>query len=147
MAQLTGFNAAETPAEMGFSPLPAGTYRAMIVESEQKANKAETGTYLMLKYQIIEGDYKDRYISSFLNLDHPKADVVRMAKGELSCVCHATGILQPTDSQQLHNIPVDLDIKVFKDKHTGEMQNRINKITKAGSAPVTAQAAGNPFAK
>jgi hypothetical protein len=139
------FNAAETAPEMGFKPVPVGTYRMAIVESEQKENKAQTGHYIKFKFQIIEGEHKGRSVTTFLNLDHPKAQVVQIAQGELSCICHAVGVLSPQATEDLHNIELDVELGMSKDQN-GEMQNKIKKYSKA-SVGAPAPAANNPFAK
>lgn len=147
MASLNGFNASEVPAEMGFSPIPNGKYRACIVESEQKANKAGTGSFVQLKTQIIDGEYKGRILFSILNLDNPSQDAVRIAMGELSCICNAVGVLKPQDTVELHNIPMDITVSCYKDKMSGEMKNKISMYEKVGTAPIAAVGSTNPFAK
>ena len=56
--------------------------RAVITESEMKANKAGTGSYLQLTFEIIEGPYKGRIFWARLNLDSPSATAVQIARGE-----------------------------------------------------------------
>lgn len=146
MASLNGFDASQVKAEMGFAPIPNGTYRACVVESEQKANKAGTGSYLKFKIQVIEGDMKGRLLFAMLNLDNPNQDAVRMAMGELSCICNASGVLKPQDTSELHNIPMDILVVVKKNGQSGEMENKISQYKKVGSSPVPAAAASkNPF--
>lgn len=138
------FNANETKPEMGFSPLPEGTYRAAIVDSEQKENKKQNGHYIRLDIQVTEGEHKGRKLSTFLNLDHPNAQVVTMARGELSCICHAIGVMNPGATEDLHNIEFDIFVKVVKDKNTGDLQNAIKKYSKASDVASSAPAS-NPF--
>ncbi|MFO7900232.1 MAG: DUF669 domain-containing protein [Planctomycetota bacterium] len=60
MANLNGFNAREVEPEVGFEPIPAGKYLAIITGSEMKDTKAGTGRYLELTFEVIEGKHKGR---------------------------------------------------------------------------------------
>ncbi len=73
MANLHGFNANDVEPTTDFDPVPAGRYVAVITQSEVKLNKAGTGSYLQFTFQIIDGEYKGRYLWARLNLDalHP----------------------------------------------------------------------------
>jgi len=62
MANLTGFDANEVEPTTDFDPIPAGKYEAVITESEVKPNKANTGSYLQFTFQILEGEYKGRFL-------------------------------------------------------------------------------------
>ena len=46
MANLRGFNANNVDPTTEFEPVPSGKYLAVIIDSEEKPNKAGTGTYL-----------------------------------------------------------------------------------------------------
>jgi hypothetical protein len=60
MADLRGFDANQVEPIADFEPLPADQYTAAIVESEMKPNKAGTGRYLQLVFEVLEGFYKGR---------------------------------------------------------------------------------------
>ena len=79
MANLNGFNANEVEPTTDFDPIPAGKYLAVITESESKPNKAGTGSYLQLTFQVIEGEYKNRFLWARLNLDNPNQTAVKIA--------------------------------------------------------------------
>lgn len=93
-------------------PVPSDWYKASIDESEMKPTKDGTGTFLQLRYAIIEGAYKGRKVYARLNLRNQSAQAQEIGFAELSAVCHATGVMQLQDSQQLHNIPVNLKVKL-----------------------------------
>ena len=86
MADLRGFDANKVEPAMPFEPIPAGKYLAMITASEMKANKANTGRFLELRFTIIEGEHKGRVIFSRLNLENPNEIATRIAQAELSAV-------------------------------------------------------------
>jgi hypothetical protein len=138
MADLRGFDANAVEPSSDFEPIPAGKYLAVIVESEMKANKAGTGHYLQLTFEVIDGPYKGRYLWARLNLDNPNATAVQIAKAELSAVCRAVGVLAPNDSTDLHDLPLVIHVKCKKRPDTGEVTNEIKGYSpKASLAEAT----------
>lgn len=143
MASLNGFNAAEVEPNEGFDPVPAGEYVAAIVESEEKATSAGTGSYIKLKIQILDGPHKGRKLFENLNLNNPSQQAVQIARGTLSAICRAAGVLQPKDTVELHNIPVLIKVGMRKREDTGELQNRITSWKpKGGGSPASAGGGG-----
>ena len=142
MADLRGFDANQVEPAADFEPVPAGKYPAVITDSEMKANKAGTGHYLQLTFEIIDGPCKGRRLWSRLNLDNPNAMAVQIARAELSAVCRAVGVLAPNDSVDLHNLPLVVHVKCRKRDDTGEITNEIKGYSKKES-PTNAQPAAN----
>src|SRR5262245_6505451 len=105
MADLSGFDAAKVEPTNLLDPLPAGKYPAVITESEMKPNKAGTGSYLQLTFEVLDGAFKGRKLWSRLNLDNPNAQAVQIAKAELSALCRAVNVMAPNDSADLHDLP------------------------------------------
>ena len=141
MVSLNGFNANEVEPTTDFDPVPAGKYEAVITASEMNPTKTGTGSYLELTFQIIEGDYKNRLLWSRLNLDNPNATAVQIARGELSSLCRAVGVMAPNDSVDLHNLPLVITVKCKKRDDTGEIVNEIKGYGKREvAAGQTAQA-------
>ena len=95
MVSLGNFNANEVEPNAEFDPVPAGKYLAVITASEMKPTKSGTGSYLELTFQIIEGQYQNRNLWARLNLDNPNATAVAMARGDLSAICRAIGVMTP----------------------------------------------------
>lgn len=120
-----GFDANEVEPSTGFDPIPSGKYLAVIVESEFKNNKAGTGQYLQLTFEVIEGEYKNRKVWARLNLKNPSAEAVKIARGELSAICRAVGVLTPRDSHELHDLPLVIRVKCKKRPDNDEMTNEI----------------------
>ena len=141
MANLNGFDARTVEPVADFEPIPAGKYPAAITESEMKPTKAGTGQYLQLTFTILEGACKNRILWARLNLDNPNATAVKIAKAELSAICRAVGVMAPKDSQELHNLPLMITVKLKKRDDTGEMTNEVKGYAKkeaAGAEPETA---------
>ena len=145
MAHLNNFNANEVEPTSSFEPIPAGKYLAAITESEMKPTKTGSGRYLQLTFTIIDGEYKNRVLWARLNLENPNATVVKIARAELSAICHATGVMTPRDSVELHNLPLLIGVKLKK-RDDGELSNEIKTYERRAQAtpPPQAPAASAP---
>jgi hypothetical protein len=134
MANLNGFNAHEVEPTSTFDPLPAGKYLAAITATEMKATKDGTGSYLEIEFTVAEGQYKDRKVWDRLCLNHPNPQTVKIARGNLSALCRAVGVMQPRDSVELHNIPLMVTVKLKKREDTGDLTNEVKGYAKKESA-------------
>lgn len=112
MALLNGtFDAAGVEPAKPFEPLPAGKYRAQIIESEMVATRSGDGQMLKLTLEITEGPFARRKLWDQLNLVNPSSQAMEIAQRTLSAICHATGQLQVADSEQLHFKPMRVTVK------------------------------------
>ena len=136
---LAGFNAQEHEPQ-SFDVLPAGTYDVCIVASEMKTTKSGTGRYLQLTLQVLGGEFQNRKLFDRLNLENPNATAVKIAKGTLSAICRAVGVMTPGDSSALHNLPLKAVVKVSSDD-SGNPTNEIKgyKPRHTGSQPAPSQ--------
>ena len=132
MANLNGFDAGTVEPNVGFDPIPAGKYLAIITESEMKPTKAGTGQYLELTFQLVEGDFKGRLLWARLNLDNPSPMAVKMARGNLSAICRAVGVMKPRDSIELHNLPMIIAVGCKRRDDTGDITNEIKGYSRRG---------------
>jgi hypothetical protein len=135
MADLRGFDANAVEPSTGFDPIPDGKYPVVITESELKPNKAGTGRYLQLTFQITDGTHQGRKLWARLNLENPSAMAVQIARAELSALCRAVGVLAPEDSVDLHDLPLVVHVRCVKRADTGELTNEIKGYAKMESAP------------
>ena len=143
------FDATQVEPSAGRDPVPASKYIAAVVASEMKPTKNGAGQYLELEYQILDGEHKGRKLWSRHTLQHPSAQTVQIARGELSAVCRAVGIMTPKDSAELHNLPMTVTVKVKKREDNGELTNEISAWARkdaAVGAPQQAGATGGPAA-
>lgn len=148
MPNLNGFDANTVePVETNFEPIPAGKYLAVIRDSQEKTSK-KGHTYLSLEFEVLDGQYRGRKLWVNLNLSHPEVEVVKYARAELAEICKAVGVLKPSDSVQLHNLPLVITVKVTSRKDTGELQNRIKGYARkeaANGQPQQAQTSTPPW--
>ena len=145
MANLQGFNAQEVDPATTFEPIPAGKYIAAITASEMKPTKSGAGNYLELTFHVLEGEYKGRVMWARLNLDNPNSTTVKIARAELSAVCRAVGVMTPRDSQDLHNLPLQISVRLKRRDDTGDMTNEVKGYAKKeAAAEVPQQATTTP---
>jgi hypothetical protein len=132
MAEIIGgFNANDVPPDTGFEAIPADEYLVAIVESESKVTKDKKGSFLELKLVVLEGEYKDRNLWARLNLQNANEKAVTIARGQLSAICRAVGVLTPKDSVELHNIPLVVKVVVRKDNND-ENTNEVKRFRAKG---------------
>ena len=150
MANLNGFDARQVDPASDFEPIPAGKYLAIITESAMKPTKSGSGSYLELVFEVIEGQFKARNLWARLNLDNPNPLTVQIARAELSAICRATGVMQPKDSIELHNLPLLLTVKCKKREDTGDITNEVKGYAKkeaAAGQPQQAASQTPPWAR
>ena len=142
MATLNNFDANQVDPSVALDPLPAGKYLAVVSESELKPTKTGGGKYLQLTFQIIDGEFKGRLVCARLNLENKSEMTVKIARGELSAICRAIGVMQPKDSVELHNVPLEINVGLKKRDDNGEFTNVIKGYAKkgGGGSPVSGRA-------
>jgi hypothetical protein len=134
MADLGNFNANDVPPMGDFSPLPEGKYEAMIVESETIQNANGNGSHLKLTLVVTRGEYEGRNLWHRLNLENPSEKAVQIARGQLSAICRAVGVLTPKDSADLHSLPMIVAVK--QEQYDGGVSNKITSFAaRNGAAP------------
>jgi hypothetical protein len=128
MAQIQ-FDASQVAPQQPIEALPAGWYKAALTTSDMEPTNDGTGMMLKCEYSILEGAFKGRKIFDRLNLQNKNPQAVEIAQQALSALCHATGVIRITDSQQLHNIPFFIKIKVDAKRTEDSLKNQINPAT------------------
>ena len=144
MADLGNFDANTVEPATAFDPLPSGKYTAAIVGSAMKPTKSGTGSYLELTFQVLEGEYRNRKLWARLNLDNANTQTVQIARGQLSAICRAVNVLTPKDSTELHDLPLEITVKLKRRDDTGEFTNEVKGFAKKGAAAPAKPAAGTP---
>ncbi|MCK5603809.1 DUF669 domain-containing protein [Candidatus Pacearchaeota archaeon] len=138
MAKLDGiFDASTVPERDEFTPVPPGTYTAMVVASEIKTT-SKGGQMIVLELDIQGGEHAERKLFERLNIKNDNDKAVSIAYRVLAEIVKAVGKGSIKDTEELHNIRLLIDVRVdppkgYKDKNTGEMkegkpQNSIKKF-------------------
>lgn len=136
---LNGFDANEVEPQQSFEPLPAGWYTAEIIESKEKpTRKNPNNSYLELTLEIVEGEHKSRRLWERLNLNNDNQTAAQIAQRTLSSICHATGIMAPKNSEQLHYKKMAVRV-IQKAGADGEVRNEIKQYKAVeGGQPIKA---------
>lgn len=145
MASLN-FNAANVQPTSEYSPLPNGEYLVLVAASDMKPTKAG-GQYLELELEVLEGNFKGRKAWDRINLVNVNPKTVEIAQRQLSSLCHATSVMNVTDSAQLHGIPVIATIKYKEPANGYEASNEIRgykKVSDGVQSPTSQQASVVP---
>lgn len=134
-----------------FTPIPVDDYLAVITDSEMKDTKKGDGKYLLLTYEVVDGEFKGRKIFDALNLVNSNQTTVEIAQRALSAVCRATGVLHPKDSAELHGKPLVISVGIragsngYDDKNVIKGYSRVDgkelKDVTDASTPVKGAAA------
>ena len=137
---LSSFNAADVPAN-DYSLLPNGSYRAIIVESSQRltkkaqeANDPSIGTMLVLKYQIIDGPSSGRVVWQNVNFINASEIAQDIGRKQLAAVFAACGKQAVSDSSELHDIPLKINVIVEQGKGGYEDRNSVKSVSRDASA-------------
>lgn len=131
--KFNNFDASTVEPSDSYDLVPAGWYQAIIVESEQVATKAGTGSYLKLRFDIIDGEHSGRVLFDNLNLDNPNQIAVEIAYKALSAICRAVGVMKPESSSDLHDIPLMIKVGIQPAKGEYEASNRIKGYKAVGA--------------
>jgi hypothetical protein len=149
MSNLGNFNSNEHKVEK-FTPIPKGDYPMVAIGSEKLKSDGGVFTYIKMQFQIVSGQFQNRRIFANFNLETTRTDdkaatALKIGKGQLSELCRAVGVLTPSDSSQLHNIPFlgHVIIKIDKSgKYDDKNEIRDFKPLNGGGGP--APSAPNP---
>ena len=104
--------------------------------------------------ELSGGEFEGRTLFDNLNLRNPNATAVEIAQRTLSQICHATGVLQLSDSEQLHFKPMIAVVGIRPartDPNTGTSYSESNQIkeykpTSGEAFTAPAKAAPKPVA-
>lgn len=142
------FDSNEVEPSQSFDPIPAGKYMAFVAESEMKPTKNGEGQYLLLVWEVGEGEFKGRKVWDRLNLVNNNQQAVEIAYRTLSAICRATGKVKIQDSSELHAAPCIINVKLRQDPGQNP-QNEVKGYEPYSAQPAGAKpaASGLPFSK
>lgn len=136
MGGFTGFDASQVEFEENdFDVLPAGSYQAMIVGSQEFENKKKTGRVVKFEWQITGEKYNNRRVWQQINYKHKSAQTQKIGQEELARVITACGKTAIKTTEELHGI--NCMIRVAVEKGTGDYPDQ-NKVKGAKSLKAAA---------
>jgi len=131
---------ATTVQPSSYEPLPNGDYNVIAIDSEWQQTKSGNGRFVKMVFQVIDGQYSGRQLFFRFNLENQNQDAARIAREQLSAMCHAVNVLKPNDTCELHNLPLVVHVTIRKNEQTGEFTNEIKGFKPKGSAVAAAAA-------
>jgi len=87
-----------------------GLYAFQITNSEIKETKAKTGYMLVFTLTCVEPGHTGRRYTIRLNIVNQNSQAQEIAYGELSAISHVCGVLNWSDTQQLHGRPFKVQL-------------------------------------
>jgi hypothetical protein len=114
--------------------LPAGSYVGHIVHTEFRPTKNGLGKYLLVELEVLDGEYAGRRLYDRINLVNPNPTAQQIAEQTLAAICHAVGKVQVISSEELHHIPLTVEIRVEPAKGGYEESNSVKRYSARGSA-------------
>jgi hypothetical protein len=136
------FNANDyDPSTGGQDVFETGEYNFHIVKSEVMSTKDKNGTMLVFTAECLDPENAKKRLMIRLNVQNQNPQAVEIAFRDLSAICHVCGVLQMTDTQQLHGRPFKMRLE--KGEYTK------NDGSKAPTTDIRAylDANGNPPSK
>jgi hypothetical protein len=135
----------------GAGGLPLGKHPVVIVESNLKPTKDNTGGYLELVLEAIDGPAKGQRTVDRLNLHNKSEVAVRIANQQLAAYCHVTGVYAFNATEELHGKPFVVDMVQRTDQGAQPGQTEIGKLfdingNEPGKAGAGAPTGGAPGA-
>ena len=121
------FNAATVePKVDSFEPIPEGEYVAIITDSPIGPSKnSPWNTQIAFTFKVIDGPFANRTVFDYVTIEtsaNPaqqsqeqitKANnAVMKGRGRLSAICHAVGVLNVAQTEDLHSRPLIIKVKV-----------------------------------
>ena len=136
----TKINLDEIPESEGFTPLPAGTYPAMIADAEVKDTKANNGgQYIKVQFNITGANYSGRSVFGNFNIRNPSPKAEEIGMQQLKQLTVAIGLVgELIDTQQLLGGSCDIAVVVTKSDQYGDGNEVKRFISTTGSAQASA---------
>lgn len=144
-----GFDANSVEPDQGrdFAPLPAGAYEVEITGSEVKDAKSGNGCYLSLELTVIGPTGEGRKVWQNVTLTNTNDQAQKIGQGQLSALCHAVGIANLGDTDQLFQKILRVRLKVAPAKGDFPAKNEVTAYEPMGTgAPQPGPSAARPAA-
>ena len=133
-----------TPNTGGQDVFETGEYLFHLTGSEMKDNSKQTGRMLVLTASCLEDGMTSKRLQIRLNIQNPSAQAVEIAMRDLMAISSVCGVLNWTDSQQLHGKPFRIRVEktTYKKNDGSEGEsNDIKGFSDANGNPPGAQQA------
>ena len=128
MSFFENFNASNVNPNDQFSPLPAGNYEVMITDAEIRHTKDGQGTYMRLALDVQSGQYQGRKIFHNLTRENRNNVAKEIGERQLSQICHAIGVLEPKEKEDILFKPLVAVLKIRKGNEGYSDSNEVQRF-------------------
>lgn len=157
MSLSLNFNATSVePASADFELVPTGWYQLVLEKTELKPTKAGNGALISFQAKIQGPTHANRVVFGNINYQNPNPQAQEIGQRQLSALCHAVGVLNLSNVEQLCGIPFEGRVGATKptynvkgDVNSGiayEAKNEIVGFRAVGSATGVGAASSAPAA-
>ena len=111
-----GFDVEEVEVDepRDYKPIPAGEYKLQALEAEEKETAKKNGTYIKVKFEVVNGSHSGRYIWSNFNINNPSDIAQRIGRQQVVAWATACGKPEATDTDQLLEKTFDATVDIEK---------------------------------
>lgn len=139
------FDATQVEPQQSFSLIDPGSYAAIALESSMRTTKSG-GEMLQYKMQITDGKHANRVLYARFNVRNPSAEAERIGRAQLSSFCHAAGVVNLADTDDLLHKPVKIRVKVREARDGYDAQNEISGFNPVNSSAAPTAPVARPAA-
>ena len=111
-----------------FDPIPQGEYNLLIEEAEVKRTKNGTGSYLSLRFQVLDGTYAGRVLFDNVTIMHDNQQAVDIGKEKLILLSRFTRT-SGRDSAEFLNKTIRAKVKIKPASGQYEASNSVTYYT------------------
>lgn len=112
------FDPADHEPTTDFAVLSPGKYPVEIEAAEVKETKAGNGHYIKVTLCVLDGEYKNRKLWDYINIDNPSGECVTISMRQLSVLCQAVGLVAIRDTAELVSKTCFAHVKVKDDQNS-----------------------------
>lgn len=118
MCAKLSFDASKVAPAKPMDPVPKGWYQVKIFESDVAPAKTDPtgGTRLALGVEIITGEYAGRKAWDGINIKNKNPKAQEIGQEQLSALCHATGCIKMSATEELHDKPFEIKLGLEEDR-------------------------------
>lgn len=88
----SGFDPNAVESARQYNPIPEGDYPMHVTKTDLKETKSKTGYTLEVEFTIIDGEFTDRTLRSFMNVRNVNQTAENIGLGELKRLSEACGV-------------------------------------------------------
>jgi hypothetical protein len=139
--------------DTSYDPLPPGWYQARVAAVEARPNKANTGQYLAVRYDIIGPTHQGRVIYGNLNISNPSAKAEQIGRQQLGQLMMAIWLKRISDTDELIGGTCEIKLEIrpadgqYKASNDVKGWKALEARATAFSPQPSAQSAAQPSAQ